>query len=117
MEITNELLAAYAEGNVTPEERKAVREYLTEHPSQLESVMIMMDEDFDMEVKPQKKGISFMGSRAPKLQDLSIAGAAFIPSYSHISFDKMEASMCADSMCADSASFDERLGDLLDEII
>ena len=74
MEITNELLAAYAEGNVTPEERKAVREYLTEHPSQL--------------------------------------GAAFIPSYSHISFDKMAA-----STCADSASFDDRLGDLLDEII
>lgn len=45
MEITNELLAAYAEGNVTPEERSAIREYLTEHPSQLESVMMMMDED------------------------------------------------------------------------
>jgi hypothetical protein len=116
MEITNELLAAYAEGNVTPEERKAVREYLTEHPSQLESVMIMMDEDFDMEVKPQKKGISFMGSRIPKLRDLSIAGAALIPSYSQISFDKMAASTCAGSMCADSASFDERLSDLLDEI-
>ena len=112
MEITNELLAAYAEGNVTPEERKAVREYLTEHPSQLESVMIMMDEDFDMEVKPQKKGISFTGSRVPRLRDLSIAGAALIPSYSQISFDKMAA-----SMCADSASFDDRLGDLLDEII
>lgn len=51
MEITNELLAAYAEGNVTPEERKAVREYLTEHPSQLESVMMMMDEDYGMEVE------------------------------------------------------------------
>ena len=47
MEITNELLAAYAEGNVTPEERKQVRAYLTEHPSQLESVMLMMDSDDD----------------------------------------------------------------------
>ena len=49
MEITNELLAAYAEGNVTPEERKQVRQYLTEHPSQLESVMLMMDSDDDFE--------------------------------------------------------------------
>ena len=54
MEITNELLAAYAEGNVTPEERKAVREYLTEHPSQLESVMIMMDEDFDVQLQNEE---------------------------------------------------------------
>ena len=48
MEITNELLAAYAEGNVTPEERKAIREYLSEHPSQLESVMMIMDEDYEI---------------------------------------------------------------------
>ena len=54
MEITNELLAAYAEGNVTPEERKAVREYLTENPSQLESVMIMMDEDFDVQLQNEE---------------------------------------------------------------
>ena len=111
MEITNELLAAYAEGNVTPEERKQVRQYLTEHPSQLESVMLMMDGDDDVEVKPQKKGISFTSSRGPRLRDFSFAGAGFIPYVSHISFDKMEA-----SMCADSASFDDRLGDLLDEI-
>lgn len=61
MEITNELLAAYAEGNVTPEERKAVREYLTEHPSQLESVMMMMDEDYGMEIQ------------APSLNDFSMS--------------------------------------------
>ena len=73
--------------------------------------MLMMDSDDDVEVRPQKKGISFTGSRTPKLRDSSIAGAAFIPSYSHISFDKMET-----SMCADSASFDDRLGDLLDDI-
>lgn len=46
MEITNELLAAYAENNVSPQEREAVRQYLTLHPDQLEAVMMMMDEDF-----------------------------------------------------------------------
>lgn len=45
MEITNELLAAYVEGNISLEERKEIRKYLTEHPSQLESVMLMMDKD------------------------------------------------------------------------
>ena len=50
MEITNELLAAYAEGNISESERKAVRQYLSDHPEQLESVMIMMDEDYDIQL-------------------------------------------------------------------
>ena len=49
MNISNELLAAYAAGNVSDEERARVRQYLLEHPSELESVMIMMDEDYDLE--------------------------------------------------------------------
>lgn len=50
MEITNQLLAAYSEGNVTEAERSAVRQYLTEHPEELESVMIMMDRDYDIQL-------------------------------------------------------------------
>ena len=50
MEITNELLAAYAEGNVSESERKAVRQYLIEHPDQMEVVMMMMDEDYDIQL-------------------------------------------------------------------
>lgn len=48
MEITNELLSAYAEGNVSLKERIAVRQFLTEHPKELESVLIMMDDDYDI---------------------------------------------------------------------
>lgn len=48
MEITNNLLAAYAEGNVSKEEREAVRKYLTEHPEEMESIMIMMDNDYEL---------------------------------------------------------------------
>ena len=51
MEITSELLAAYAQGNVSESERLAVREYLTEHPEQLETMAIMMDEDFDIQLE------------------------------------------------------------------
>ena len=50
MEITNELLAAYAEGNVSESERKAVRQYLTDNPEELESVMMMMDKDYDIQL-------------------------------------------------------------------
>ena len=50
MDITNDLLAAYAAGNVSDSERNAVRQYLAEHPDELESVMIMMDEDFDIQL-------------------------------------------------------------------
>lgn len=51
MNITNNLLAAYAAGNVSDSERNAVRQYLSDHPDELESVMIMMDEDFDIQLE------------------------------------------------------------------
>lgn len=48
MNITNELLAAYAESNVSNEERLAVRQYLTENPQEWDSMLMMMDEDYDI---------------------------------------------------------------------
>ncbi len=48
MNITNELLAAYAEGTVSQEERLAVRQYLTENPQEWDSMLMMMDEDYDI---------------------------------------------------------------------
>lgn len=48
MNITNELLAAYAEGNVSQEERLAVRQYLTENPQEWDSMLMMMDKDYDI---------------------------------------------------------------------
>lgn len=48
MNITNELLAAYAEGNVSNEERVAVRQYLTENPGEWDSMLMMMDDNYDI---------------------------------------------------------------------
>lgn len=48
MKITNELLAAYAEGNVSQEEREAVRQYLTSNPAEWDSMLLMLDEDYDL---------------------------------------------------------------------
>lgn len=50
MKITNELLAAYASGNVSDIERNAVRQYLMDHPEDLETVMMLMDDDFDVQL-------------------------------------------------------------------
>lgn len=43
MIINNELLAAYAEDNVSQEEREAVRQYLAENPDKMESVLFAID--------------------------------------------------------------------------
>ena len=51
MEITNELLASYAEGNVSDSERNEVRQYLIDNPKELETVMMMMDEDYDIQLE------------------------------------------------------------------
>lgn len=111
MDITNELLAAYAEGNVTPEERKYIRQYLAEHPSQLESVMLMMDEEPEMYEKQQKKDISFMGLRQPKVRETSFAGSAFVPQASDSCFEMTDSLNPIKFM-----GFNERLGKLLDDI-
>lgn len=56
MEISNELLAAYAEGNVSESERDAVRQYLMENSDELESVLMMMDEDYDIQLEDRENG-------------------------------------------------------------
>lgn len=48
MNISSELLAEYAEGNVTQQERDTVRQYLMEHPEDLGTVMMAMDEDYEL---------------------------------------------------------------------
>lgn len=48
MVITSELLAAYAAGNVSPAERLAVRQYLKAHPDRLQTVLIGMDDDYEI---------------------------------------------------------------------
>lgn len=48
MIISNELLAAYAAGNVTNDERDAVRQYLVDNPQEWETIVMMMDDDYDI---------------------------------------------------------------------
>lgn len=57
MEITNELLAAYAKGNVSEEERLAVRGHLAKNPADMQTVFEALDVYQDLEeiVCPKKK--------------------------------------------------------------
>lgn len=43
MRISDELIACYVEGTVTPEERSLVRKYLYGHPEEYERVLCLMD--------------------------------------------------------------------------
>lgn len=58
MNISDELLAAYAQGNVTPQERDTVRQYLMRHPDELETVMMAMDEDYELRLESDSKANS-----------------------------------------------------------
>lgn len=50
MKVNSELLAAYATRHVTQTERHAVREFLIEHPAEMFTVVMIMDEQLEAEV-------------------------------------------------------------------
>lgn len=82
MDITNELLAAYAEGHVSVEERDAVRKYLADNPSELESIMMMMDEDYEIEPMTEEE---CGGNLVDAISDMTVgalSAAAFAPASS-----------------------------------
>lgn len=78
MDISDNLLAAYVEGQITDAERNAVRRYLAEHPDELKCVALMMDtnddldtEEFDVDTAPLQHKASF--------SDICYSAAAFVP--------------------------------------
>lgn len=56
MEITNELLVAYAKGNVSEKERLAVRSHLAKNPVDMQTVFEALDvyQDLEMEICPKR---------------------------------------------------------------
>lgn len=89
MTIDNELLAAYAEGNVSQEEREAIRLYLAGNPDMMESVFFAMeginDSDTLQPAKGQVNYIENLGAMVDDIEDnfhtqLSIAhNPSFLP--------------------------------------
>lgn len=110
MKITNELLAAYAEGNVTKEERNAVRQHLAQNPRELESVMIMMDDFYELNINQEE----MQGIRSIDLSTLNKQGQCFksaaFTSPLHTNKCIIETPGHADF------GFNQRLSDLLAEV-
>ena len=111
MEITIELLAAYAEGNVSESERNAVRQYLTENPKELETVMMMMDGDYDLDLD-EESDVEDMSTTSSEdsFSDICYSAAAFAPRIKPVK------SIIESPGRVDKGSFNERLDDLLDEL-
>lgn len=89
MTISDELLAAYVEGKVTKEERNQVRQYLAENPQELESVMMMMDEDYELTI--DNKNSQTVPTNVPRRGISNIAAAVASP----LSFPKIRYSAAA----------------------
>lgn len=111
MEITIELLAAYAAGNVSESERNAVRQYLTENPEEMETVMMMMDEDYELNLADETDlEDSAKTESEDSYSDICYSAAAFAPRV--VPMD----SMVESARHVDKKSFSKRLDELLDEI-
>ena len=112
MKVSDELLAAYAEGHVSDAERDAVRKYLTENPDELETVMIMMDQDFDLSLDNASVRNLF-DSQVGKdsYADLCYSAAAFAPSAMPKSIKRP-----IKPNPGKTSSFKSRLDNLLDEL-
>lgn len=110
MEITNELLAAYAEGNVSESERDAVRQYLVDNPDELETIMILMDDDHEIGLDDETDEESVIPSNDDLFSDICYSSAAFAPRSAPVSHHIKSPGH------ADNKNFNQRLDDLLDEL-
>lgn len=118
MEITSELLAAYAEGNVSKEEREAVRQYLAENPAELESVMMMMDDFYDLTLDDDIESVNEETESGNVIQmvakksdsDIMYSAAAFAPRMAPMQ------RIIETPGHADNGSFAKRLDDFMSEI-
>lgn len=78
MEITDELIAAYIDGNVTVKERQGVRRYLAVHPEERDLVLVLMEgiEDCSDEVENSTTATL---QQEQSFTDIAYATAAFAP--------------------------------------
>lgn len=115
MIITNEILASFAIGKVSQEERSSVRQYLAKHPQEMELVMMMMDEDCELSLDEEKELFESEGFGCGESDNdtsslLAYSAAAFAPQR------KPTQHIIDVPGHADKGSFAQRLDDLLAEV-
>lgn len=112
MEITNELLAAYAEGNVSEPERNAVRQYLIDNPDELETMLMMMDEDYELEVDDEDDvGDLAQSDTKDSFSNICYSAAAFAPCVMPLK------NIFKSPPKLEKSNFKKRLDNLLDDIM
>lgn len=114
MKVTNEILAAYAEGNVSAEEQEMVRQYLMQHTSELEKVIAIMDEDYELEPYDIVDYGASVESNALPFSDIALSAAAFAPISKCCESSRLQIESKRSSVRKDS--FDKRMSDLLKDI-
>ena len=111
MLINDEMVACYIEGSLNVEERNAVRQYLSEHPEKLESLLYMMD-DF-IECCPEET--ENIGSdidiniNESSFFDIAYSAAAFVP-------QQNIRSLHDNKKLNSTEDFYDRLGNMCDEL-
>lgn len=80
MEVTEELISAYVEGNVSEDERKQVREYLAQHPAELDLAFSLMEGTNAIDESCQEPEIEPMAAIHGRLfSEIACCAAAFVP--------------------------------------
>lgn len=102
------MLAAYAEGKVSGTERDAIRKYLADNPSELHTVAMMMDEDYDMDVEDNNVGAKI--SKLPSVSNLCCSAVAFAP------IQMVNIKKLLNDNRQPKGSFDKKLNDLMDDL-
>lgn len=80
MVITEEIIAAYIEGNVSVDERNEIRRYLAKHPEMQDLVFALMDEE-EMGVEDVVTKEAWSHSEQ-SLSNIAYSAAAFAPKLS-----------------------------------
>lgn len=107
MEITDEIIARYAEVTATPEEVTTVREYLLKHPEERESILLLMDDHHDYQEAWNEN--EFENTKDADFSDLMMSAAAFAPPIKLVKKKKR-------STLERGSSFLCRMSNMLDEL-
>lgn len=115
MIITDAILASFAAGIATQEERVGVVQSLAKNPQEMELVMMMMDEDYEITLDEEQASFESEGAECGGSDDdtsslLAYSAAAFAPQ------SKVAQHIIDVPGHADKGSFAQRLDDLLTEV-
>lgn len=76
MIITDEILAAYVDGMLSPSQTEEVRQYLATHPEEMEQMVKLMD-TFPRETNEEEDNLSQATLSDLKNSNIATSGAAF----------------------------------------